>query len=118
MLKSIWFRALVVTTVLSVSAVCTYTYAQGLLKKSDNIPSIHTTKTFLIYAKKGTSKSFNFYGKLIENKEAKDFQNGDVQVQHFSVMSLRLISQHNERMQGRLLLGPYASYTLSLMMTS
>ena len=78
MLKSLWFRILAVTTILSVSAVFTYTHAQGLLKKSDDIPSIHGTKTFLIYAKKGNSQVFNLSGKIVKNEEAKDFRDGEL----------------------------------------
>lgn len=56
----------------------TYTYAQGLLKKSDDIPSVHATKTFLIYAKKGNFQTFDYFGKLVENEEVKDFRNGEL----------------------------------------
>lgn len=78
MFKSICFRILVVITILSVSAVFTYTYAQGLLKKSDDIPSVHAAKTFLIYAKKGNFKVFDFSGKLVKNEVSKDFRNGEL----------------------------------------
>ena len=78
MLKSIYFRILAVITILSVSGVFTYTHAQGLLKKSDDIPSIHGTKTFLIYAKKGNFKVFDFSGKLVKNEVSKNFRNGEL----------------------------------------
>ena len=78
MSKNIRFRILTVITILSVSAVFTYTYAQGLLKKTDNVPSIHGTKTFLIYAKKGNSQAFNLSGKMIKNEDVKDFRNGEL----------------------------------------
>ena len=78
MFKSIRLRILAVITIFLVSAMFTYTHAEGLLKKSDDIPSVHATKTFLIYAKKGNFKVFDFLGKLIENEEAKDFRNGEL----------------------------------------
>lgn len=78
MFKSKYFRMLVVITILSVSGVFTYTHAQGLLKKSDDIPSVHATKTFLIYAKKGNFKVFDFSGKLVKNEVSKDYRNGEL----------------------------------------
>ncbi len=43
-------------------------------------PSLQRTKIFLIYAKKGNYKSFDLAsGKLLENTEAKDFFNGELQ---------------------------------------
>lgn len=78
MFKNKYFRILVVITILSVSGVFTYTHAQGLLKKSDDVPSVHATKTFLIYAKKGNFKVFDFSGKLLKNEVSKDFRNGEL----------------------------------------
>lgn len=78
MSRNIWFRIMTVITILSVSAVFTYTHAEGLSKKSDDIPSVHATRTFLIYAKKGNFKAFDSFGKLVENEEAKDFRNGEL----------------------------------------
>jgi hypothetical protein len=47
--------------------------------KTQDIPSIHTTKTFLIYAKEGNSKAFDpISGKLVKNEEVKDFRNGEL----------------------------------------
>ena len=43
-------------------------------------PSLQRTKTFLIYAKMGNFKAFDLTsGKLLENEEAKDFRNGEMQ---------------------------------------
>jgi hypothetical protein len=78
MFKSIRLRILAVITIFLVSAMSTYTYAEGLLKKSDNNPSVHATKTFLIYAKKGNFKVFDFSGKLVKNEVSKDFRNGEL----------------------------------------
>jgi hypothetical protein len=78
MFKSIWFRTLTIVAIFSVSTVFTYTYAQELGKKSEDIPSIHDAKTFLIYAKKGNLKVFNRSGKIVKNEEAKDFRDGEL----------------------------------------
>ncbi len=78
MYKSIRLRILAVITIFLVSAMSTYTYAEGLSKKSDNNPSVHATKTFLIYAKKGNFKVFDFSGKLVKNEVSKDFRNGEL----------------------------------------
>jgi len=42
------------------------------------VPALHKTKTFRIYAKKGNFKTFSAFGKLLENKDAKDFRNGEL----------------------------------------
>ena len=78
MFKNIRLRILAVITIFLVSAMFTYTHAEGLLKKSDNNPSVHATKTFLIYAKKGNFKVFDFSGKLVKNEVSKDFRNGEL----------------------------------------
>jgi hypothetical protein len=78
MFKSIRLRILAVITIFLVSAMFVYTYAEGLSKKSNNIPSVHATKTFLIYAKKGNLKVFDFSGKLVKNEVSKDFRNGEL----------------------------------------
>lgn len=78
MSKNICLRILAVITILLVSTIFAYTHAEGLLKKSDDIPSVHATKTFLIYAKKGNFKVFDSLGKLVKNEEAKDFRNGEL----------------------------------------
>lgn len=47
--------------------------------KTQDTPSVHTTKTFLIYAKEGNFKSFDpISGKLVKNEEVKDFRNGEL----------------------------------------
>ena len=78
MFKSIWFKTLTIVAIFSVSTVFTYAYAQELGKKSEDIPSIHDAKTFLIYAKKGNFKGFNRSGKILKNEEAKDFRDGEL----------------------------------------
>ena len=78
MFKSKYFKMLAVITILSVSGVFTYTHALGLLEKSDDIPSVHATKTFLIYAKTGNFKVFDFSEKLMKNEVSKDFQDGEL----------------------------------------
>ncbi len=77
MIKSVWFRILTVIVIFSISTVFTYTHAQGLLE-SDDFPSVHAAKTFLIYAKKGNFKVFDFSGKLVKNEVSKDFRNGEL----------------------------------------
>lgn len=48
-------------------------------RKTEDIPAVHTTKTFLIYAKEGNFKAFDpISGKLVKNEEAKDFRNGEL----------------------------------------
>ena len=78
MIKSVWLRILTVIVIFSISTVFTYTHAQGLLKESDDFPSIHGTKTFLIYAKKGNLQTFNLSGKMVKSEEVKDFRDGEL----------------------------------------
>ena len=48
-------------------------------RKAQDVPSVHTTKAFLIYAKTGNFKAFDPYsGKLLKNEETKDFRNGEL----------------------------------------
>ena len=60
------------------------TFVVGGLKaqtrnKTQDVPSVHTTKTFLIYAKEGNFKAFDpIGGKLVKNEESKDFRNGEL----------------------------------------
>lgn len=61
-----------------VSMMIINTNAVGQLKNTDRIPSVHATKVFLIYAKKGNFKVFNFSGELEKNEVAKDYRNGEL----------------------------------------
>ena len=47
-------------------------------RKTQDVPSVHATKAFLIYAEKGNFKAFDLFGKLIKNKEVKDFRSGEL----------------------------------------
>ena len=49
-------------------------------QKTSGVPTLKEIKTFLVYAKEGNYKAFDIStGKLIENKEANDFRNGEIQ---------------------------------------
>ncbi len=76
--KNICLRLLTVITMFFISTAFTHTYAQGLLKKSDDLPSIHGAKTFLIYAEKGNLQTFNQSGKMVKSEEVKDFRDGEL----------------------------------------
>ncbi|MCG9128701.1 hypothetical protein JT359_13980 [Candidatus Poribacteria bacterium] len=78
MCKSKQFRILIVNTVFIFSLIYPYTQAVGQVKKADGIPSVHATKTFLIYAKKGNFIVFDHIGKIVNNAETKDFRNGEL----------------------------------------